>query len=370
MDAVEFDALLDEMQTAALGLSLWDPVLASLSRLFGAHDVALHKDFWKGGGWGVRTGGDDRIVSDYVSYYAGIHPLAVRTMSAPAGTVLTDRMIMPRAEFERTEFYAGWVRPNGFDEQLHVRLDNDAHALVGLSVTRPRGAPEFDAAELTLAQRIAPHLRRAVATYERFQALGQTNAGLIGVLDRMRQCVFGLGADGRVVFANKAARAMLAQEDALRVENGLLAAAGAGQTRMIERMLGSIARGEAASVLHLERPDGRPPLQLEPVRLGGVASVSDLQPSLTLLLWVLDPEVETRDVVARLRERYGLTATEAAVAFHAARGKGVAAVATALAIGQGTVRSHLKRVFEKTGTHRQAELAWIIASSETTGDGC
>ena len=369
MDAVEFDALLDEIQTAALGLSLWDPVLASLSRLFGAHDVALHKDLWEGGGWGVRTGGDDRVVSDYFSYYAGIHPLAVRTMSVPAGTVLTDRMIMPRAEFERTEFYAGWVRPNGFDEQLHVRLDNDAHALVGLSITRPRGAPEFDGAELTLARCIAPHLRRAVTTYERFQTLSQTNAGLTGVLDRMRQCVFGLGADGRVVFANKAARAMLAQGDALRVKNGLLVAAGAGQTRMIERMLGSIDRGEAASVLYLERPDGRPPLQLEPVRLGGAASVSDLHPSPTLLLLVLDPEVETRDVAARLREQYGLTATEAAVAFHVARGKGVAAVATALAIGQGTVRSHLKRVFEKTGTHRQAELAWIIAGSETTGDG-
>ena len=152
IDGVEFDALLDEIQTAALGLSLWNPVLVSISRLLGAHDVALHKDLWEGGGWAVRTGGDDRTVADYFSYYAGIHPLALRTMSAPAGAVLTDRMIIPRAEFERTEFYAGWVRPNGFDEQLHVRLENDAHALVGLSVTRPRGAPEFDDAELELAR--------------------------------------------------------------------------------------------------------------------------------------------------------------------------------------------------------------------------
>lgn len=367
MNAVEFDALLDEIQTAALGLSLWNPVLVSISRLFGAHDVALHKDLWKGGGWAVRTGGDDRMVSDYFSYYAGIHPLALRTMSAPAGTVLTDRMIIPRAEFERTEFYAGWVRPNGFDEQLHVRLDNDAHAMVGLSVTRPRGAREFDDAELGLARRIAPHLRRAMTTYERFQELGQTNAHMIDALDQMRRGVFGLDADGRVVFANKVARAMLAQRNALRVENGVLAAVGANQTRMIERLLGSIARGEAASNLSLERPDGRPPLQLEPVRLGGAGSISDLRPSLTLLLLVLDPEVETGDALARLRERYGLTATEAAVAFHAARGKGVAAVATALGIGQGTVRSHLKRVFEKTGAHRQAELAWIVSDTGTIG---
>ena len=49
------------------------------------------------------------------------------------------------------------------------------------------------------------------------------------------------------------------------------------------------------------------------------------------------------------------------MAVQAARGKGRAAAAAALGTGQGTVRSHLKRVVEKTQTSRQAEVAWIVS---------
>ena len=361
-DSGAFDALLDDMQAASLGLISWETVLHAISRLLGVPSAGIHKDLWQGGGWGFYIDGDDSTFSDYFRHYAGIHPLALRTTATPAGLVLTDRMIMPRSEFERSEFYHDWARPNGFDQHLHVRLENDGHALVGLSVTRPRCAREFGAAELRLARRMAPHLRRAVATYERFEEVRQANSGLMEALDRMRRGVFGLGADGRVVFANETARTVLARGGALRMDQGVLAATRADQTRMIHRLVGSVARGEVPAVLTIERPDGRAPLRLEPVCLGGVARMTDLRPPMLILLLVHDPEIETDAAVALLRGRYGLTATEAAVASHTARGKGVAAVAAALGIGQGTVRSHLKRVFDKTQTNRQAELAWLVSS--------
>lgn len=124
-----------------------------------------------------------------------------------------------------------------------------------------------------------------------------------------------------------------------------------------------IVRGNAPATLIVERSDGRPPLRLEPVRLGPAADLIDLRTPQLLLLLVDDPEMNTGAVVALLRERYGLTATEAVVAFHAARGKGLASVARAVGIGQGTVRSHLERVFGKTQTDRQAELAWVVSEA-------
>lgn len=359
--AVVFDNLVDEMQAAALGMASWDAALRSIARLFGANSVILHKELWHGGGWGVRIGGDDRAYSDYFGHYAGVHPLASRTVSTPAGSVLTDRMIMPRTEFERTEFYRDWARPNRYDEIVHVRLDNSEHALVGLSLTRPNSARGFDAADLQLARRMAPYLRRAVAIYEKFEEIRQANEGMMDALDRMRRGVFGLRVDGRVIFANETARTMLAAGDALRMDDGVLAAARPDQTRALRRMLQSVVRGEAPATLAIERSAGRPPLRLVPVRLRPTAGMVDLRPPPPLLLLVHDPAMNAGAVMASLRERYGLTATEAAVAFHAARGKGLAAVARALGIGQGTVRSHLKRVFAKTQTNRQAELAWIVS---------
>ena len=339
----------------------WETVLQSLSRLLDANSVIIHKELRHGGGWGVQIGGDDRAYSDYFGHFAGVHPLAARSFAAPAGSVLTDQMIMPRVEFERTEFYQDWSRPNRFIEHLHVRLESSAQALVGLSFTRASGAREFGAADLDLVRRLAPHLRRAVATYEKLGEVRAPQEGLMDALDRMGRGVFGLDLEGRIAFANETAGSLLAAGDTLRVENGMLAASRPDHTIALRRMLRSVAGGDAPCALTLERPDGRSPLLLESIPMGSTASLMDVRPPPMILLLISDPEVDAAAAVASLRERYGLTATEGAVAYHTARGVGLAAVARALGIGQGTVRSHLKKVFEKTDTHRQAELAWIVS---------
>ena len=86
-----------------------------------------------------------------------------------------------------------------------------------------------------------------------------------------------------------------------------------------------------------------------------------------VLVFIRDPEAPI--AVARLRERFGLTRTEAAVAAALVRGQSLEEIATAMHIGLGTVRTHLKRILSKTGTHRQAQavalLARCIATSVT-----
>ncbi len=59
---------------------------------------------------------------------------------------------------------------------------------------------------------------------------------------------------------------------------------------------------------------------------------------------------------------FDLTPTEAKVLTMIGAAKTVAATAAALGVGQGTVRTHLLRLFAKTGTRRQAELVKLAAS--------
>lgn len=61
-----------------------------------------------------------------------------------------------------------------------------------------------------------------------------------------------------------------------------------------------------------------------------------------------------------LQRRYGLTDAEARVAIAIAEGRSVAECARRLDIGDATVRSHLKHVFDKTDTHRQVELVGLV----------
>nr|WP_246343383.1 helix-turn-helix transcriptional regulator [Sphingobium jiangsuense] len=100
--------------------------------------------------------------------------------------------------------------------------------------------------------------------------------------------------------------------------------------------------------------------------------VSPLRPSASafgeqlpaVLVFIRDPEAPI--AAARLRELFGLTRTEGAVAAALGRGAPLENIAASMGIGLATVRSHLKRILAKTGTHRQAEAVALLARSVST----
>ena len=61
-----------------------------------------------------------------------------------------------------------------------------------------------------------------------------------------------------------------------------------------------------------------------------------------------------------LHSRFHLTPAEVRIALGIARGESLATIAIANGTSVETVRTQLKSVFNKTGTHRQAELAVLI----------
>ncbi|MGH7247371.1 MAG: helix-turn-helix transcriptional regulator, partial [Pseudomonadota bacterium] len=62
------------------------------------------------------------------------------------------------------------------------------------------------------------------------------------------------------------------------------------------------------------------------------------------------------------------TSMEAALAAEILRGDGRKAAARRCGITDGTAKSHLSRIFDKTGTHRQAELVRLLLGAAETQD--
>jgi DNA-binding CsgD family transcriptional regulator len=80
-------------------------------------------------------------------------------------------------------------------------------------------------------------------------------------------------------------------------------------------------------------------------------------------IFVMDPGQVADPSVEQLRQQFGLTPAEAAVACEVVKGFGVIECASAIGISQATARTHLHRVFEKTGTNRQAQLVRKVLAS-------
>ena len=62
-----------------------------------------------------------------------------------------------------------------------------------------------------------------------------------------------------------------------------------------------------------------------------------------------------------IAKSYKLTATELRVLLAIVEVGGVADVAEALGIAETTIKTHLGRIFQKTGTGRQADLVKLVA---------
>jgi DNA-binding CsgD family transcriptional regulator len=78
------------------------------------------------------------------------------------------------------------------------------------------------------------------------------------------------------------------------------------------------------------------------------------------MLVVKDMERQGARSLAAFAEHFGLTPAQAALAHELIAGDGVEAAAGRLGLSRATVRTHLVRLFQKTGTRRQAELVRLM----------
>ena len=83
------------------------------------------------------------------------------------------------------------------------------------------------------------------------------------------------------------------------------------------------------------------------------------------VIFVNDPDKNNRPTVVQLREKFGMTPAEAGFAVEILNGDGIQAAADRLSISKATARTHLSRIFDKTGTRRQAELVRVLLSTNS-----
>jgi DNA-binding CsgD family transcriptional regulator/PAS domain-containing protein len=223
-------------------------------------------------------------------------------------------------------------------------------------------------------QRLTPHLGRALDATLRLGRFADGTRQLARVLQLMPNPALLLDGKGRVTQANLPAEALLRTRDGLTLDRdrdgGLrLAAASPTETAALSRALTqalAVASGtgsELGEPLRLTRPSGAAPLLVLPVPLPPPAfALWDLLEPARVLVLIVDPSAPSRATAAAIQAAFGLTASEARVAVLIGSGRSGPEAAAMLGISPSTVKTHLKRCFEKTGVHSQVGLARILGA--------
>lgn len=268
---------------------------------------------------------------------------------------------MPEAEFQKSDFYLNWVKPQKLRDGLNT-LFIDRKVVRGVMVmTRYDGKPLLGDDERRLANFLSPHIRRAIAINDIVDK-GRLALSLYRqVLDTLSVAVFVAGAGGRLVFANAQAEALLSSGDLLRLAAGKLVATRPDVAAV--KFADAIARGikgdRAAGISGIGVPlvgksGERAAAYVLP--LSGSDVRSQLGPGHVAIFIARRGEQQPM-AIEILRTVFDLTPAEAKVAYAASLGDSLETIAMALGNSVETVRTHLKGVYRKVDVSDKAALA-------------
>ena len=130
---------------------------------------------------------------------------------------------------------------------------------------------------------------------------------------------------------------------------------------VVEAAAGDMTIGSRGIVVPLTARDGSSYVAQVLSLTAGKRRQAGAAYSAVAAVFVRKAELELPHPVEALSKRYGLTAAEMRVLFAIVEIGGVPDVADMLGISQATVKTHLKRIFDKTGTARQADLVKLVA---------
>jgi len=357
-------SLIDAVYDAALDAWRWPDTLAQLAAAAGANVADLVIAESSHNAPTVFSAGMDPVaIEAYQKYYNRLDPIRRAIAQKPAGTIATDRDIVSKDWLTSTEFYNDWVRPQDFYDCTMLTLFRDATRARVICLAAPERADAFSARSSELLGQLVPHLERAARVTLKMAELDALRHGGLAALDCLSEGVILVNPHAQALFANRAAEAIFARADGIGVDASGLCAASSAQTTALRRLIAmSTSREDSAGTggsLLLERPSGRRPLSVTIVPMHRETEWGFPAPPIAIV-FVVDPERKGAPSEARLRALFGMTRAEATVASLISKGSGVKAAARQLGIAPSTARTHLHRVFDKTGTTRQAELAHLV----------
>jgi DNA-binding CsgD family transcriptional regulator len=246
-----------------------------------------------------------------------------------------------------------------------VVVDKSATSCAILSIIRDERAGPVDDAMRQRTALLAPHIRRAVLVGKAIDHKTAEAETFAESLDAVSAGIFLVGADGRLMHANAAGRALLAAGKFLTARGGRLLASGRTESQWLETaLLAATGRDpqspSRAQSIPLASADGEQRVA-HVLPLAGGAAPRVAATRATAAVIVHRAGLKSPSAPEMVAKAYGLTPTELNVLLAIVEIGGVPEVAEALGVASTTVKTHLGHLYAKTGTARQADLVKLIA---------
>lgn len=369
--------LIGRIYDCALDPSLWPETLAGIRQPLGFAQATLNLQSMPSGAVllsvasGIPDHWFDRI-ADYgpevVALWGGLAQIGASPLEEPILLSEANAAVVDGSRDNR--FHREWHRPQGLVDAVAIGLTRDSASLATASFARHESSGPVRAEETAAIRLLAPHLRRAVTISRLLDIRTVAATTFETVLEAVATPIVIADRQLNLLHANAAATQLLARGDPLSLTGHRLATSTPVATQALALAVAQAARQEAS----LDRrgiaipllDQGGAPRALHVLPLGGGKLRAGLMPEAVAAIFVSAGTSRPASTGAMVADLFGLTPTETRIFDLIAAGHTPGEAATHLGLGVSTVRSHLLRIYDKTGTHRQADLARMAAGLSTT----
>ncbi|WP_434722167.1 helix-turn-helix transcriptional regulator [Mesorhizobium sp. RIZ17] len=294
----------------------------------------------------------------------GLKAVVVGDIDTPVATLSH----MSEAELQRTPFFQNWAKPQGLREGCIIKFvhTQDRIGLMGCTTRADREIISVE--EQRFMALLSPHLRRASLIGDLLDQARVTASLYREALDHLAVPVVLTGANGAILHANGAAQQMFSAQGPILSRHGLLQAQNTAVVPALQEAIASAASADASlGSRGIGLPisvAGQPPAVAYVLPLTEGTARAAFRPACAAVF------VSTTTSASPLPEAvlttlFDLTPAEARVLLRIGSGLSASRSAVSLGIGENTLKTHLNRIFAKTGTRRQADLVKLISDIGT-----
>ena len=263
---------------------------------------------------------------------------------------------------EANPYYRHFAAPQGIDNALAIALARDSLTISNIGMGRHKSAPPLSSGDLDELRILARHLRRAVVIGRILETSANTARSFAEALDASPAGVVLVDRHRRVVHANGVARLMLAATDPITDANVHLeltaeVVRGSFKAALVSASEGAVGGGGAG--IPARRANGRPlTVQVLPM---GRHTGSHAPSQVVAAVFVADSASGHATSPEILSLLFDLTPAETRVFGLVVEGLELPAIGGRLSISLATAKTHLARVYQKTGKNSRAGLVRLAA---------
>ena len=298
---------------------------------------------------------------DLVEAWGGLR----QVMEFPLGEPVVKSEVVGRDVLKCNRFMREWAAPQGLGDSVAITLAREqglsAHIAFGIA-SSSSGLTEQDRSNLRL---LAPHLRRAVSISNLLEMRSLVANTFKAALDGFALPILLADENLGIVHTNASAEAMLRDNDPIRLQGGRLTLSHPQTTAALadavkRAAIGGIELSQRGLGIPAKQRDGSPVVvHVLPLRRTSRAGISQRAVAAVFVAAASSPPQMPAAALALL---YDLTPAETRVLELLVEGKTREEIGHQLGIALATTKTHLLRVFDKTGMSRQADLVRLVGS--------